>query len=203
VLAIFLAVSLNGAAHSAACDSVAIGVDPSRGDSAAASYTCRGYGQVFTATDTLIHSISVWRRAYPPLDGAPRLLYITEVDQPTGTPDVSQLLLSAPPLSNEVGDGIHPVEYRWIFDPPFALPHRGEFFFDIMAGEFFSWGNLAASGDPYPDGQGWETSPTFTCDRPGPPRYPGTDLCFQVQFCRGATVGAEPRSWGKLKITYR
>jgi hypothetical protein len=117
---------------------------------------------------------------------------------------VSQLLLAAPPLVNLVGDGVHPVEYRWVFDPPFALPHQGKFFFDILSGDF-SFGILAATTDPYPDGEGWETAPVFNCDRPGAPRsfIQHPDLVFQIQFC---AVGATPTvrsTWGQLKTLYQ
>src|SRR5262249_34208422 len=151
-------------------------------------FYCRGWGEVFLATDTLIRSISVWRPAKPDSDAQARHLFLAETKYfNTGSdsgygPDMSRLLLSAPPLVHQVGDGIHPVEYRWVFDPPFALPHRGRFFFDIMAGQYNVFQIPASSRNPYTDGEAWETSPTGgDCPYPAGAFYdppPRPDLAF-------------------------
>ena len=115
----------------------AIGVDVANVDTFMATQSCRGWGQVFLASDTLIESISVWRPWYPGLDGQPRyLLILGTLAGNDRVPDVNRLLLDAGPRGNEIGEGIHPVEYRWVFDPPFALPHKGRFLFDILAPDF-------------------------------------------------------------------
>src|SRR5207249_10936310 len=111
--------------------------------------------------------------------------FITEAD--SVGPRTDRRLLSAPPIVHQVGDGIHPVEYRWVFDPPFALPRRGLFFFDIMADQW-SWFLLpASSGNAYTEGDAWKTSSVGgDCPYPGaafdnPPPRP--DLAFEIQFC--------------------
>ena len=152
---------------------------------------------MFVAGDTLIHSISVWRRAQPAYDDRPRQLFITEVfdDSYGGTPDVNRVLLTGPVLVIPDGDGVHPVEYRWVFDPPFALPHQGKFFFDIMADPFTVCPVAADSTNPYPDGITWYTGPVWDCSQPGQPfgpEYPTWDLAFEVQFCTAGAVGVPP-----------
>ena len=187
---------------------VRVAVDTTQTDTTVLAWGCRGYGQVFLATDTLIQSISIWRPAQPALDGRPRYLFITETFvNPADSrvyPDVERLLLDAGSLVNLVGDGIHPVEYRWVFDPPFALPYRGRFFFDILASFFSSWLIPAATADPYPDGEAWETGPVVDCS-PGWPRAspPQADLVFEVRFCATGATPALPKSWGRLKVMYR
>lgn len=190
---------------------VSVAVDTAQADTSVTAFLCRGYGQVFLATDTLIQSISIWRSAQPPLiDAAPRHLFITGTGTVPGDPrvypDVEPVLLDAGPLVVLAGDGIHPIEYRWVFDPLFALPHRGHFFFDILASEHSSWGIPAVTTDPYPDGEAWETGPNF-CEGPGPPRGfaspPYVDLVFEVRFCATGATPALPTSWGRLKVIYR
>ena len=188
---------------------VSVGVDTAPADTSVTAFLCRGFGQTFLATDTLIQAIRIWRPAQPPVDGLPRHLFITETftvpGDPRVYPDVERVLLDGGQLFNQVGDGIHPVEYRWVFDPPFALPHRGMFFFDIMASEHSAWLIPAVTTDPYLDGEAWETS-VADCSRPGPPfadTPPNLDLVFDIQFCAtGATTGL-PTSWGRLKTLYR
>ena len=195
-----------GPASGEACDfPTSIGVDMVRADTTTFVLWCRGYGQVFLATDTLIRSISIWRPPTPAGDAWPRQLFITETFvEYEGLPDTQQLLLDAGPLVRRMGDGVSPVEYRWVFDPPFALPHRGKFFFVVQA-------NLpphfpAATTNPYPDGQAWETGPAWECSRPGGARSyssPVIDLIFEVQFCGGATISTLPKSWGRLEVIHR
>jgi hypothetical protein len=197
-------------ASSAVCDfRVKVAVDATRADTSVVAYFCRGYGQVFLAADTLIQSISIWRPAERALDGAPRHLFITETGTDPGYPlvypDVRRVLLDAGLVVNSVGDGIHPVEYRWVFNPPFALPHRGKFFLAVLASEGSVWLLSAVTTDPYPDGEAWELSPDILC-APGPPfgdTPPHLDLVFEVQFCATGATLARPGSWGRLKVIYR
>ena len=186
------------------CDTVAIGVPIAAADTFEVAYFCRGIGEVFVAKDTLIKSISIWRPSVDTADAQPRILFITETDS-TGVPDVQRLLLTGKSLQMPPGDGVHPVEYRFLFDPPFALPHKGKFFFDILATEFSSYPVPAIKGDPYPDGVVWQTGPVFYCDVPG---YlfvgnPDDDLAFEVQFCSSTSVGTRRTSWGQVKTIYR
>ena len=183
------------------------GVDIAVADTSVLAFFCRGVGEVFLATDTLIRSVSVWRPPMPALDGRARELFITEVfSDPAETPDVGRLLLDAGPLIVQSGDGIHPVEYRWLFDPPFALPHAGKFFFAVQAGLYSSWLVPAARTDPYPGGRAWETTANFDCSRPAgayADAPPYVDLAFEVEFCKTGVTPLGRRTWGSLKITYR
>ncbi len=121
-----------GAVCGETCGARVIGVDPAVADTTVEAFFCRGFGQTFVAADTLVQSISIWRPALPALDGQPRYLFITETDS-LGKPDIRRVLLAGLSLVRLVGDGTHPVEYAFLFEPPFALPRRGEFFFDIQA----------------------------------------------------------------------
>jgi hypothetical protein len=207
--ALVLFIGLGLGWHHAAAGSVCsfpttVAVDMALADTAALAWGCRGYGQVFVAVDTLIESISIWRPPQPTLDARPRRLFITKTDS-LGRPDTERLLLDAGPLVRQVGDGVHPVEYRWVFDPPFALPHRGRFFFVIQAEFYHSFAIPAATTNPYQDGAGWETGAVFGCSQPGYPYSDGPhhDLVFRVQLCGSGFTSALPHSWGGLKLIYR
>jgi hypothetical protein len=105
---------------------------------------------------------------------------------------VNAILYQAPPLVNQMGDGAHPVEYRWVFDPPLALPQRGHYFFDIMADWFGVFEIPSRTSNPYPDGGAWETSPVSNCSQPSWPygdSPPKVDLAFEIQFCGAGPVG--------------
>ena len=199
-----LGVSWSHAAWGGACAADSVGVSLASGDTSVVTFSCRGVGQTFYAAETLIQSISVWRPARQVVNAIPRYLYITETDE-FGIPDTRFLLLDAGPVVNTVGDGVHPVEYRWVFDPPFALPHSGEFFLDIQAEFVTAFVTLAAITRPYANGDGWETGPVFGCARPGGPfpLNPPCDLVFQVRFCAPGSTPVAPTNWGRLKIRYR
>ena len=189
---------------------VTIGVDLEQADTTTMAFSCRGIGQVFLAADTLIESISIWRGPWPPhLDAAPRRLFITETFSYNGQiiPDANRLLLDEVLNTRTEGDGIHPVEYRWVFDPPFALPHRGHFYFDVLATYYSGWLVPAATTNPYPDGQAWGTGPLLDCLTPGEAddyrSPPHVDLIFAVRFCSTGATAARPKSWGRTRLIYR
>jgi hypothetical protein len=186
-------------AWSSDCNPESVGVGLASGSTHVTPFSCRGVGETFLAADTLIQSISVWRPADITADANPRYLFVT------GTDASLTVLLDAGPVVNTVGDGVHPVEYRWVFDPPFALPHPGEFFLDIQAGFVQAFPVLAATTNPYANGQAWEMDPSIFCSGPAGagPLTAGHDLVFQVRFCGPATTPVTPRSWGRLKIHYR
>jgi hypothetical protein len=105
-----------------------VGSDPSLADTVVTEYLDRDLGQTFLATDTLIRSLTVWRPALPDTDGLYIHLFIVGVDS-TGVVIADDIVLDGPRVVNFVGDGIHPVPLKFEFDPPFALPHRGEYCF--------------------------------------------------------------------------
>ncbi len=167
-------------------------------------FSCRAAGEIFVARDTLIEAISVWRSAQRTNDLTPWQLFITGVNSAFGYPDVLQVLLTGPTLVNQFGDGIHPVEFRFAFDPPFALPASGKYFFCIkeITG-FSSLPIVADTTDSYPDGQAWSIGPTVDCQGFGSarPYSPPTDLVFKIDFCEAATA-ARGHSWGEVKVRY-
>lgn len=200
-----LALGWSAPASSDVCQPVAVAVDTSLADTGVLSWGCRGYGQVFLAADTLVQSISIWRLAHIALDGIPRYLFLLGTDS-LGRPDADQLLLDAGPLVRQAGDGIHPVEYRWVFDPPFSLPRRGKFCLVAMASYLSNFDIPAAATNPYPDGEAWEMTAVWNCSQPGPPygdTPPEIDLVFEVRFCASGATPALPQSWGHLKVIYR
>jgi len=90
-----------------------------------------------------------------------------------------------------------------VFEPPFALPHRGKFFFDIQADTYSAFPILAATTNPYPDGEGWGTGPEWDCSRPADARayLPHPDLVFRVELCSAPNGGAgEERSEDRLRL---
>src|SRR5262245_58205703 len=71
----------------------AVKVDVAIADTTVFPFYCRGYGQVFMATDTLIESISVWRPADTTVDAVQRHLFVTGTfAEDDRVPDVNQLL---------------------------------------------------------------------------------------------------------------
>ena len=182
-----------------------VGVPPSVADIAVTAYETRGFGQVFAAPETLVRAITIWRPALPDTDWLPRQVIITEVDS-TGQPDVFRILLHGPVLVRLAGDGVHPVEYRFVFEPPLELPRRGRFFADFIVADCFGAIQLLAStADPYADGQAWFTfGNRYACGYPTHPTDEGAsiDLAFKVEFCEG-TTDSRSKSWGQIKLIYR
>jgi hypothetical protein len=166
--------------------------------------TCRGRAQEFFANYTLIHSISVWRPASQVVNAIPRHLYITDV-LPNGTPNTDAILLGDSPLVILNGDGVNPVEYRWVFDPPFALPHKGTFFFDLLAERFDVFSILATKVDRYPDGSIWDSDPVALCNQPGGVTVDPDlgDFAFEIQFCVAGATPTRATTWGAVKTIYR
>ena len=182
---------------------VSVAVDTSHADTLAFTYFCRGFGQTFVADDTLIRSISVWVPPYSPKDYDLANLFITEA---IGSgPIVDRVIYAGPPVERPLTDPVLPTEFRFDFDPPFALPHRGEFFFDVQADDFSAFSMLASNANPYPEGQGWQTGPVIDCSVPGTPRssWAHPDLVFKIVFCSDRVTPTRHRTWGELKVLYR
>ena len=98
------------------------------------------------------------------------------------------------------------MEFGFAFDPPFALPASGKYFFCIKETTGFSSLLIVAdTTDSYPDGQAWAVGPQVDCQGFGdthPYFPPTTDLVFKIEFCPTATA-ARRDSWGELKVRYR
>ena len=170
-------------------------------------YDGRGYGQTFTASDTLIESITIWRGAPDNLDTTPFRMFITEVDS-VGTPDVFRIVNSDAAVAFPLGDGVHATPGTWAYSPPLALPHRGMFCFAVHDDLYcldaapFS----ASRTDPYSDGRAWKFTPGYSCNTLGPPftelADSNIDLIFTINFCDSSTP-VRRRTWGELKTLYR
>jgi hypothetical protein len=158
------------------------------------------------ADDTLISSISVWRPPQPALNYVPRQLFIAQVVQAHGGDYPGSVLLAGPTLVNGVGDGIHPVEYCYVLDPPFALPSKGKYFFAIREATCFA--TIAVVSDttnPYPEGSIYYLRHDLSCTGMGSPlgpAPPNRDFVFRVDFCSAPTP-VVPETWGRLKERYR
>jgi hypothetical protein len=186
------------------CNPSSIGADVSkwnRGFGLAVGHCC---GQTFLATDTLIQSITIWRYPLPDTNGTPMHLFIGVVDTVTGYPQLRPILLNGPVLVVPYSDGVHPLPIRFDFDPPFALPRAGRYFFSVQGDQclgFFSV--LADTTDPYPDGVAFFGHPTDCVDLCASfHTYPVIDLIFDIEFCHLA-VPTKRQTWGLLKATYR
>jgi hypothetical protein len=170
-------------------------------------FSCRSAGEIFVASDPLIDAITVWRSAKRNNDATPWQLFITgtQIINSADYPDFHHILLTSPLLVNEFGDGVHPVPFRFAFDPPLALPSSGKYFFCIKETTGFTDLPIVAdTTDSYPDGQAWRIGAGFACGGFGssePYFPPTTDLVFMIEFCAAATP-AQPHSWGELKVRY-
>jgi hypothetical protein len=192
-------------ADAAECPSTDLGLEPGAADTVVFAYETRGYGQVVFVPDTVVKSFTVWRPARPDTDALPRQVIVTGVDA-SGTPDVLRVLLHGPIVVGLPSDGVHPVEYRFVFDPPLVLPEAGRYFFDVVIADCFGGeAFLAGRANPYQDGQAWFTfGNRYAC---GYPTYPwdygaNIDLMFRVELCRSVT-GIRRATWGHIKGIYR
>src|SRR5262249_62290474 len=87
-----------------------------------------GIGQSFYAADTIIRSITVWQSQYQYdwLSGAEVILAGTT---DAGVPNGGDILFRGIFVRTKVGDGIPPIPIVLEFDPPWVLPHAGEYAF--------------------------------------------------------------------------
>jgi hypothetical protein len=171
-----------------------IGLDTTYATTRDGPYGGRADGEVFYARDTLIHSITVWRPIPPDTSHVGMKLWIVRADS-TKRPNMADILLSGPILRVPAGDNIHPVEYTWVFDPPFALPARGYFWFGVQpdpCGAYFDL--LFNNQNAYKEGDNWRTLrllPGETCYLvQNPNHFANWDLIFQIEFCD--SVESEP-----------
>lgn len=185
------------------CSTKTIGLDSTQTNTSTSPVLGEAIGQVFTTDDTLIQSITVWRLALdsPNFNGIK--LYITELNA-LGIPDALDIILDGPVVFMPYGDGVNPIPINYVFDPPFALPHRGLFCFALQTSPhcYGSWNIYSNKSDPYPTGSMWIFARSDCFLREGPNDYPDVDLTFRIRFCDSSTSASE-RTWGTLKIRYR
>ena len=190
-----------GPARASSCSTESSGIDTSKATSHDGIYFGEAIGQTFFASDSLISSITVWRWAGEDTNYAGWHLYIADTDS-LGRPNTNAIILDGPSIYNFFGDGIHHIPFRFVFDPPFALPHRGTFEFAVQAvpcsGTFIF---LLDHNNDYADGQVWLHGRSGCTLRANPDGFAAVDLVFSVEFCIPLTP-VSPTSWGRLKATY-
>ena len=203
LLALF--VGLPSSVYPASCPTVGIGLDTTRADASSASTILgEAVGQTFLAPASGIQSITVWRVPAQDSLAFGLHLWICNVDS-TGMPLPQSLLLDGPTLNLPYGDGTHPLEFRFSFDPPFVLPAPGKYCFLVRVDPCWGWSDLLADIDNgYPDGCLWRTGRSIEACllRPYPRSVSNVDLIFDIEFCDAATP-ARQHTWGELKVRYR
>ena len=184
------------------CTQSAIGLVPSQATGHSGPVFGEALGQVFLATDTLISSIVVWREAQQDTNYFGIHLYITATDS-LGRPIANAILQDGPSLFIPFGDGIHPIEFAFNFDPPLSLPHAGRFCIAFQADPCdATWNILSNKLNAYADGSGWLFGRSDCTLRPSPREVPTVDLVFRVVFCHLSTP-VRRSTWGSLKRTYK
>jgi hypothetical protein len=160
-------------------------------------------GQVFSARDTLIQAVTVWRWAAQDSNLAGWHLWIARADS-AGRPIPGSVILNGPTLPGRVGDGLTPTPFRFDFDPPFSLPGPGNYELAIQDDPCFGTIQiLLNSYNGYPGGEVWLHSRSLDCLlRDYPSEFPGLDLIFQIEFCSSSTP-VRPTTWGEVKAVYR
>ena len=194
----------NSATHASptSCSTVNIGGDTTLVNGFGEMVGGEALGEVFVASDTLIHSITVWRWAGQDTSFIGVKIYLTETDA-SGRPLVNSILLNGPVMIIPYGDGIHATPFEFVFDPPLALPHSGRFCLAIQAAPCDATLRIdASSQQPYGDGAAWVFGRSGCTLRPFPQEFPSLDIMFKVEFCDSSTPVRE-RTWGAVKNAYR
>jgi len=192
---------------------VSVGVDTAFANNSGGTFAGEAPGQTFYAPDTLLYSLTVWRVAAEGAPGNPYGVgidpYITLTDI-HGGPVTSEIISHGPVQIIPNGDGIHPIKFEWIYDPPLVLPHRGTYAFFMQAPQDHCpayWDLLTRDlplPDNYPEGNAWLTARTFSCDlTPSVRAFPDADLVFTVEFCHDLATAVRGKTWGQLKAIYR
>ena len=205
-----------GHAGGTSCTPVSIGVDTSKANNSGALVLGRALGETFEAADTLVTRFTVWRVASEDSNwGIGLHPYFVETDStapswrvgcpPDGYPVADRVVWEGPTKVIENGDGIHPIEFTWTFDPPLALPHRGKFAWFILQDPCAAYFDILAvdGSDPYPDGIGWYSGRSY-CQQLPADFKPGTwDYIFTIEFCPTGVTPTRRTSWGQVKAIYR
>ena len=186
--------------HAGTCVPHEIGPDTSLATGPTALIFGEAYGETFTATDTLIESITVWRVSADDTSFAGWELFVVGTDS-LGHPDLTNILLQGKVVYDPYGAGYAPMTFS--FDPPFALPAPGKYEFAVQLAPCDGIGYLLISlTDVYPGGDVWRHDRT-SCDHlRGGIEGPNADLIFNIVFCE-QSVPTEPATWGRIKARYR
>jgi len=188
------------------CNVTSVGVDTTQANNSAGVFLGEAIGQSFLASDTLLYAITVWRVAQEDTNAFGVKVYIMKTDS-TGMPLARSLIREGPTLVHPFGDKIHPVEFRFTFDPPVQLPGPGLYSFAVQPDPCDGFFDILAhdGGGVYPEGQPWLHSRSVFSGcilRSFPSPQPQFDLVFSVEFCKSTTATIST-SWGRLKTLYR
>jgi hypothetical protein len=201
VALVFSAFASGAVTHAATCSVHEIGPDTSLG-TGDAPVIHRSYGETFTATDTLVESITVWRASADDRNFEGWELFIVGTDW-LGQPNVANILLQGKVVTDPYGAGLAPMTFS--FDPPFALPAPGKYEFAVQQIPCDVLGYLLVSlKDVYPEGDLWSHYAYPPCGGlfPGPAEGPNYDLIFNIVFC-DEPVATKAETWGRVKASYR
>jgi len=193
---------------SESCVSETVAIDVSLRQERIVAFLGMSVGQSFTATDTLIRSITVWGN-----NDGPRTwmkLWVTGTSTWEGEfyADLGKMIHEGPTVVSENGTG-QPVKVQFAFDPPLVLPGPGKYGFFVQDPCFFYFDLYVSYEDPYPGGRLERTSRTRLegCRIDGAINMIGFeayDLIFEIEFCNtDSATPVHPMSWGKLKLIYR
>lgn len=172
----------------ATCPVTVAGLDTSCANNYTSVYFGETSLQTFRAPQRAIRKITVWRAASQDSSLIGINLRVLATDG-TGFPLVSAVVLDGHTQVVPYGDGVHPVRFDFLFDPPALLPSPGTYCLALQADPCWgSWTLLVAdrSKSPttdYPDGSLWFTGKYGCPDIRPPVQFPQGDLIFQVEFC--------------------
>lgn len=206
-LAMLMLSGVSGRSAGQPCSIVTVALDTSLANSSGGAFLGEAPGQTFMARDTLIRSLTVWRVASEDTNLFGMHLYVTETDS-TGMPLTDHVVLDGPTVYNPYGDGLHPIPFEFVLDPPAALPRPGLYAFFLAMTPcvlgYFDLIGREGDKDVYPEGHVWWTGRSLTCAlRPAVMSNAAADFIFRVEFCSTAIVPTLRTTWGELKVLYR
>jgi len=182
--------------------------DTTNANNAYGPFLGKAIGQVIEAPDTLLSSITVWR---PDWDSSAVgvHLFIFGVDESNAHPIFEDMVLNGPTLTIYKGEiPGEPIKVQFVFDPPFALPHKGRYGFFFQGANCWQgepWRLFVDTNNHYAYGNYWVSNRS---QGPGCPIYDplggyDTDIVFEAVYCDDAQTPAIRKTWGELKLIYR
>lgn len=165
----------------------------------------KAWGETFTATDTLIRYVAVWRIPSEAANPSALKFWITEADS-TGYPHTQLVVYEGPTTSFVSSDTTKPTRIQYDFDPPISLPRPSQYCFWVQEVCTGYADLLIDPNNHYSGGHLWQTyrSDFDGCVlRPGPRSLVTYDLAFQIGFCKVDTTPTLEHTWGELKVLYR